>query len=118
MAAVRALLEGVVAWLRARLRGESFRRVVYVGELYDVPELLDPAAFYVAGAEELPKWAAFACPCGTGHRVVLSLQAGHRPHWRLAVRAGAPSIWPSVDVLGVRRCHYWIRAGHVEWAGD
>lgn len=102
-------------WVRDRLGRPYFRRTAYVEELYEVPNVLDPATMYVAGTPGAPKWVVFACPCGRGHRVVLSLQRSHRTRWRLVVDRGTPTIWPSVDVVEARRCHYWIRRGRVRW---
>jgi hypothetical protein len=118
VAAVIRIFRKFLARLRERFRRPFVRRIVHVGELYDVPETLDPATFYVAGSAAAPKWAAFLCPCGTGHQVILSLQRSHSPSWRLTVRAGKPTIWPSVDILDARRCHYWIQAGRVHWVRD
>lgn len=62
------------------------------------------------------KWLAFDCPCKEGHRVLLNLNPNVRPSW--SVRARKPlTVSPSIDELrGGKRCHYFIRGGHIDWA--
>lgn len=96
----------------------TFRRIVQVPELPDVPDVLAADAVYVAGAPRAPKWAVLRCPCDSGQRVTLSLQPGS-PRWRVTGGRGGPSVHPSVDIRsdldGGVRCHYWIRHGVVRW---
>jgi hypothetical protein len=87
-----------------------------VSELYDVPEDMSAETVYVAGTPERMKWAVFVCPCDFGHDITVSLQEEDHPHWRLRVDRGRPTIYPSIDVLDGRRCHYWIIRGRVQWA--
>ena len=98
-----------------------FRLIVHVAELPDVPAQLDADTIYVAGAQDLPKWAVLQCPCSRAHRITLSLQSG-RSRWSVRPGRGAPTVGPSIDVRadvadGVR-CHYWIRDGVVHWVPD
>ncbi|MFI1163317.1 DUF6527 family protein [Streptomyces sp. NPDC020801] len=64
-----------------------------------------------------PAWAAFTCPCGTGHQVLLNLSPARRPRWQLSGSRSAPTLHPSVDVIdNGYRCHFWIRRGRLQWA--
>lgn len=109
-AAVRRL------WGRLHVGRPPLGDVSFVESPAAVPERLSSRAFVVVGTRERPKWAIFDCPCGRGHRLMLSLQRSHRPHWRLELGARGPSLWPSVDSVTDYRCHFWIRDGHVHWA--
>ncbi|MGI9112850.1 MAG: DUF6527 family protein [Gaiellaceae bacterium] len=57
----------------------------------------------------------FECPCGRGHRLAVSLQQSHRPSWRLGLGKDGPSLFPSIDSVADRRCHFWLRDGRVRW---
>lgn len=75
--------------------------------------------FYVVARNRQPKWALFKCPCGCGAVVTLSLQAAHRPHWRLIERSRerptlSPSIWRDVGCMS----HFWVHDGRVYWCSD
>jgi hypothetical protein len=114
-------MSGLLKSLRQLLRlgrPPTFRRMVRVPELPDVPDSIAGDAIYVAGTDELPKWAVLRCPCDRGHRVTLALQPG-RTRWRVTTGRGGPSVSPSVDIrgdlTGGSRCHYWIRGGRVHW---
>jgi hypothetical protein len=90
-----------------------FRRVTYVAEMADVPDQLARHVMMVVGSRERPKWAVFECPCRRRHRVLLNLQPRQYPSWKLSVDHGRPTIWPSVDVRGLTRCHYFVAGGKV-----
>jgi hypothetical protein len=92
--------------------------VTFVETPAAVPHRLGRRQFVIVGLQERPKWAVFDCPCGRGHRLMLSLQQSHRPHWRLKLGGDGPSLWPSVDSVAEYRCHFWVRDGRVHWARD
>jgi hypothetical protein len=80
----------------------------------DVPDPLPRRRIVLVGTP--PKWAVFACPCGTGHTIELNLAHPARSRWKLADR-GRPTICPSIDVRRtLRACHFWVRHGRVTWA--
>jgi hypothetical protein len=84
----------------------------------EIPTRLPSRAAVIVGSLDRPKWIAFDCPCGTGHRIMVSLDSAHRPHWRLD-SFGKLTLWPSVDYhTGRMRCHYFIRQGRVDWVRD
>ena len=65
------------------------------------------------------KWALFKCPCDCGSVVTLSLQAVHRPHWRLTrAHADRPTLYPSVWRDKGCLSHFWVRDGCVYWCPD
>lgn len=111
----RALID---RWRRLRLSAPRIDQIAHYPQVGDIPEDLDRHTLALAGPNEAPKWAALACPCGHAHRLVVSLQASHRPHWRLASGGDGPSLYPSIDSAAERRCHFWLRDGRAHWAVD
>ncbi len=105
-------------WRRRRLTAPQIDRVARYPRVGDIPEDLDRHTLALVGPNDAPKWAALACPCGYGHRVVVSLQAAHHPHWRLVTGNGRHGLWPSIDSVAERRCHFWLREGRVRWIDD
>lgn len=105
----------VVEWWRRRQRRPRVAvRVVALPDRSALPGQLHPRRLYLVG--EPHKWAALRCPCGHGHDIDLNLMHPGRTRWSVTVDHDArPSVHPSVDVRGGRRCHFWIRAGRVHW---
>lgn len=96
----------------------SWRIVLVIEAADEIPPRLPRNGVAFVGTRQQPKWLAFDCPCHTGHRVMVTLDAGHSPHWTL-VKEKKLTLWPSVDyrVLG-RRCHYIIKNGRIIWLPD
>jgi hypothetical protein len=94
-------------------------RIVSVFEAADeIPARLPTKGAVIVGSYEQPKWIAFDCPCKTGHRIMITLDPAHSPHWYI-VEHKKLTISPSVDFQSKeRRCHYFIRHGSVEWIPD
>jgi hypothetical protein len=92
-------------------------RVVAVAESADaVPVRLPRNGAVLVGSPSAPKWIAFDCPCGTGHRILLNTDKSRTPHWSATVR-GRLTLFPSVDSnLPGKRCHFFIQNGRVVWA--
>lgn len=113
--AVSLRRSGVNAFRRIRRRPRArFTAIVLVRARNGLPERLNPRRIYQLGAPA--KWAAFECPCGRGHILELNLAHPGRARWRLSADpSGAPSLSPSVDSKGSRRCHFWLREGRVRW---
>jgi hypothetical protein len=83
------------------------------------PQLPRHQLALVGGTEDSPKWAAFECPCGVGHRVAVPLSNRRPSSWSLTVDArGRPSLRPSIDSNDGERCHFWLRDGKIYWAPD
>jgi len=102
-------------WRRLRLTRPRIKAVVYVESPTDAPDAIDRQTLVVVGTREFQKWAVFECPCDHGHRLAISLQRSHEPSWRLSHGEGEPSLFPSVDSVTDRRCHFWLRDGRVRW---
>jgi hypothetical protein len=81
----------------------------------DIPDRLPARHGVIVGTDSHPKWLVFDCPCRRGHRVMLNLDPGHTPRWR--VSATTPlTLHPSVDERSpVGHCHYVVREGRVRW---
>ena len=93
-----------------------WRIVATIEAADEIPERLPARGAVLVGSFEQPKWLAFDCPCKTGHRIIVTLDRGHRPHWKI-VSPNKLSILPSIDYCGPgRQCHYFIRDGKTVWA--
>lgn len=94
-------------------------RIVAVVEAADeIPPRLPSRGAVLVGSREHPKWLAFDCPCKSGHRIMVTLDPAHRPHW-VVTRGNKLSLIPSVNYRGGgRRCHYLIRNGGIMWVND
>jgi hypothetical protein len=113
-----AVIGALIDWWRRRgFTSPRFPRVTSVESMSTMPDRLLRRVVYVVGRPERPSWAVFTCPCGTGHLVQINLDP-NRPHpaWKVTRTDRGPTLRPSVDVHGEdRRCHYWLRAGTVDW---
>jgi Family of unknown function (DUF6527) len=113
VASVGRVLVNVTRRVRRRPRAR-LTKVVVVSDRGDLPKALNARRLYQLG--DPGKWAILECPCGRGHVIELNLAHPGRDMWRLTQRGdGQPSLRPSVDYRGARRCHYWLRDGWVEW---
>jgi Family of unknown function (DUF6527) len=110
-------LGGLVQRLILLLRRPHFRGIARAGGLDEIPDRLDPELVYVTGAPR-QKWAVFACPCPSGHRIVLSLQDSHPRRWRLVADWGLPTLYPSVWLRDSPFCHFLVRSGRILWVRD
>ena len=109
----RILISCIRAYRRLRGRSKArYTQVVVVAGRSDLPTSLHPRRVYQLG--QRGKWAVLDCPCGRGHLLELNMAQPGRPQWTLREN-GAPSLFPSVDFRGERRCHFWLRDGRVAW---
>lgn len=99
-----------------------FRRWRLVGVVDDadaIPDRLPPRGVVLVGPPDRPKWAAFDCPCGVGHRILLNTDPARRPAWRVTLDGRHVTLAPSVDFVGAtKRCHYFVRHGRIQWVRD
>lgn len=96
-------------WWRWRILGT-------VDAADEVPDRLPAKGMVMVGTWDMPKWIVFDCPCGAGHRMMLSASKSRKPRWTID-GPKRTTLLPSVDAWhapGVR-CHYFIRRGKVEW---
>lgn len=103
------------------LYAKATRRNLVIGQTVPaadlVPGNLPARAGVLVASNGRASWAAFTCPCGSGHQVMINLIAERLASWQLSGTRRAPTIHPSIDVAADgHRCHFWIRRGHVEWA--
>lgn len=94
-------------------------RVVATVEAADeVPEKIPRNGVVFVGTRKHPKWLVFDCPCRNRHRIMVSLEVAHSPHWRLT-GGKKLTLWPSVDYrTPTLQCHYFIKQGKVIWVHD
>lgn len=85
----------------------------------EVPENIDPTKMYLVGEGQYLWFAAFACPCGCGELVQLSLLADSRPRWRVEEHGdGTASLHPSVWRKRGCRSHFFVKRGLIVWSTD
>jgi hypothetical protein len=92
-----------------------WRLVAVVHGADNVPNKLPRNGAVLVGSIKKPKWIAFDCPCGNGHRILLNLDQSRWPYWLATVKKPL-TILPSIDYRdNAKRCHYVIRKGKVKW---
>jgi len=98
--------------------GRRWRIVATVEAADEIPQRLPRNGVVLVGSRQQPKWLAFDCPCRTGHRIMVTLDAKHSPHWTIS-KEQKLTVWPSVDYhVPDRRCHYIIRYGRILWVRE
>ena len=100
-----------------------FRRWRIVGTVEfadEIPARLPKRAMVLVASGGPPKWVGFRCPCGAGHEVLLNLDEGRQPTWRLTQSQKKKiTIAPSIDYHGAgRRCHFFLRHSKLIWCKD
>ena len=103
-------------WQSLSLPWRAWRIVGHVGAGDEVPDRLPNRGVVLVGAPGSATWAAFDCPCRTGHRLMVNLDRARHPFWRIDSLKPL-SIRPSVDdITPGRRCHFVLRGGKIRWA--
>ena len=93
-----------------------WRIVAAVEAADEIPLRLPGKGAVIVGSRTHPKWLAFDCPCRTGHRIMVSLDRLHRPHWTI-IEEKKLTVSPSIDYQAPgRRCHYFLKRGKIVWA--
>ncbi len=101
--------------LTRRIPGRAWRIVTFVDAADEVPVRLPFKGVVIVGSLKQPKWIAFDCPCRKRHRIMISLDRRHVPHWKIA-NARKLTLYPSIDICdGHNRCHYFVRNGKTFW---
>jgi hypothetical protein len=104
-----------IPWLQW-IPGRSWRIVMEVEAADELPPHLPRNGAVLVGSSKMPKWLVFDCPCRSGHRVMLNLDAARFPHWQLTSQKKL-TVAPSVDWNSNKKsCHYFIRTGRIVWA--
>mgnify|MGYP006869464743 FL=1 len=103
-------------WRRRRWTAPRIKRIRKYERRSEVPADLPCRTLAVVTGS--PGWAIFECPCGTPHtriEVLLSPLRTDLSTWRLDSTGAGPTLHPSIDASGERRCHFWLRDGRVTW---
>jgi hypothetical protein len=110
------MLGQLLRWWRRRRRRRSFRRLVQVPSLGNVPVPIAGDAIYIVGSGQELKWVVLSCPCRCGDRIVVNLMRSRRPAWRADVHNGQvtlePSLWRAADTC---RSHFLLQSNAVLW---
>ena len=111
-----AVLERVRNWYASiRMPWRRWRLVAAVDAGDEIPEIIPARGIVLVGTTERPLWAAFNCPCGSGHQLMLNLNVSRDPSWEIT-GSHPMSIRPSVDVTSrTGRCHFLLRRGRIRW---
>ena len=106
-------------WRRRQISAPRIDSVMRFEMQHEAPASIPRHALILIGTEQHPKWAAFECPCGTGHKIMVSLVPTHPRNWRLELANGRPTLLPSIDYSDEHgRCHFWLRDGRIEFTRD
>lgn len=98
---------------------QPWRLLGFVESADEVPARLPRNGAIAVGSPTAAKWIAFDCPCRSGHRILLNLDANRKPVWGANLRDARLSLRPSVDYADAeRRCHYFVDGGKIRWAKD
>lgn len=109
MGRVKQLLAAWPPWRRWRI-------VEHVADVDLVDERIPRKGVVFVGTADQPKWAVLDCPCRDRHRLIVNLDSGRRPVWRIETLEPL-SIRPSIDDhTPDRRCHFTIARGRIRWA--
>lgn len=103
-------------WRRTLLTRPRIRRARYYDSVSDLPTSIPRNEIAVVRSGEIMKWAAFECPCGHNHRILINLDPQRRVSWRIT--GDPPTLSPSIDSRGTRRCHFLLNSGRVTWVRD
>lgn len=108
-----------IGW-RRWLPFQGWRIVAQIEAADEIPERLPWRGAVIVGSQGAPKWIAFDCACGKGHRIMLNLDRKRRPSWQIkSSKWNRLTISPSIDFSDQeRRCHYFVRDGRVQWTGE
>ena len=102
-------------WQWVPVPGRKWRVVLRVAAADEVPHRLPPGGVVLVGSPDRPKWLAFDCPCGLGHRIMANLDVARSPRWSVT-QAHPLTLTPSIDaVTAGRRCHFLLKNGRVAW---
>jgi len=113
-----AIMKQIPWWQWLPLPWRKWRLVGHEEAGDEVPIRLPPKGIVLVGPPEHPTWAAFDCPCGHGHRLMVNLDPSRRPFWRIESLCPL-SLHPSIDnVTSERRCHFFVFRGRIIWARD
>ena len=111
-----ARLKSLLAWWHSiPLPWRPWRVVGWACVADEVPDRLPHKGVVLIGEQGRESWAAFDCPCRTGHRLLVNLDQERHPFWRV-VSLKPLTIFPSIDdMTSSRRCHFTVRGGKVRW---
>ena len=105
----------IALWLRS-IRILRFDLLVRSTDRHPSGSEITVGEVVVVEADGVRKWACLKCPGGCGMKIALSLNPNRRPRWQIARDwFGRPTVTPSVHQQNVCGCHFWIRAGRIDW---
>jgi hypothetical protein len=97
----------------------SFDLLCTTQQSYPNPTTLHKGDVVIVSNDGVNKWACLLCPGGCGAYITLSLNRARKPSWRIRVDFwGRPTIEPSIRQTNDCGCHFFIRAGRIEWCKD
>ncbi|WP_353477785.1 DUF6527 family protein [Pseudoalteromonas sp. JC3] len=82
------------------------------------PEVIRSKLLYVIGENEFHTYAVMLCPCGCESKIHLNLITNHRPAWQISKNGKYPTLTPSIWRQVGCRSHFFLRQGHIVWAGN
>lgn len=94
----------------------TFPRSLKIVEGDSLPSKIPRRDLVLARDGEEDWCVGMRCPCHCGRTVELLLIPEAAPRWSLSVNSrGAPTLSPSVWLVGGCASHFWVRDGKVVW---
>lgn len=106
-------------WFKKKARGSPKSNIKYektriVSSFDDVPVDIRND-IYIVRTGEFNKWVIFMCPDRCNNRIEVNLMKVRNPRWRIEIKRGKVSLFPSVFVKDCG-AHFWLYKNEVEWA--
>ena len=106
----------ILEWLTCRLYGR-WRVLTIATDVDKIPCRISHRRAYLVATSTMNKWLVFDCPCRTGHRLLINLDATRPPYWSIKLSTSQLiTLSPSIDYrVGSQRCHFVFRKGRIRW---
>jgi hypothetical protein len=105
-------------WIkRFRKPSKHFSNVLVVTAVSAIPADCG-SEFFIVRREGRDLWAAFMCPCGGAHRLLVNLSHSKYHCWKVWVRRSAVNLSPSVWLETDCKSHFVVRDSRIYWVSD
>jgi hypothetical protein len=110
-------LKRFLKWLRSLfLRRPHILNVHSVERVSEIPDDIGRDV-YVVERGGRQSWLVVSCLCEEQHRLMVNLLETKWPRWRVSMRSGRLSVFPSIWLKDECESHFWIRDGNVHDVG-
>lgn len=112
------LFTRVKAWILSLFTRTHFKRIIFVGRMSDIPEVVDDRTAYIVEKMGRQVWLVFNCPCSNPHRLTVNLSKERTPFWQVTFHDNKISVYPSVWLGDGCGNHFWIRNNNISKASE